>query len=65
MSVIDIEKAMGSMSIEELAMLRDKATELYHARWDEQIAEDLGSGRLDALLDELDAEYEQGKTTPL
>ncbi len=65
MSVLEIETAMQSLSIEELAKLSDKAVELYHARWDAQIEEDLGSGRLDTLLDELDREYDQGKTTPL
>ena len=65
MSVQDIEVAMQSMSISELAELSEKAVELYHARWDEQMADDLESGRLDALLDELDREYDQGKTSPL
>ena len=65
MSVQDIEVAMKSLTIDELAHLRDKAVELYHDRWDAQIADDLENGRLDALLDELDKEYDQGKTSPL
>ena len=65
MSVLEIETAMQSLSIDELGKLSEKAVELYHARWDEQIADDLDSGRLDALLDELDNEYDQGKTKPL
>lgn len=64
MSVLEIETAMQSLSIDGFAELSEKAVELYHARWDAQIAEDLGSGRLDALLDELDNEYDQGKTKP-
>ncbi|MEO1726486.1 MAG: hypothetical protein AAFR95_05610, partial [Bacteroidota bacterium] len=33
--------------------------------WDERIANDLDTGRLDAFLAEAEAEYEAGKTEPL
>ena len=33
--------------------------------WDEQIADDLDTGRLDALLAEVDQEYEAGLARPL
>ena len=33
--------------------------------WDDQIADDLDSGRLDALLAEVDEEYELGLARPL
>lgn len=33
--------------------------------WDEQIEDDLESGRLDTLLAEVDAEYEAGLARPL
>ncbi len=40
--------------------------EEYHAqRWDKQIEEDLEAGRLDALLAEVDREYEAGSSQPL
>ena len=38
----------------------------YQAKlWDEQIERDLDEGRLDALLEEVDAAYEAGKARPL
>ncbi|MEZ0542016.1 hypothetical protein [Fibrella arboris] len=52
MSVQDIELAMQSLSIDELAQVRDKAVALYQARWDAQLVIDMESGRLDAWLDE-------------
>ena len=40
--------------------------EEYHAQmWDKQIEEDLEAGRLDALLAEVDKEYEAGLSQPL
>ncbi len=65
MSVQDIEIAMQTLSIDELAQLRDKAVELYHARWDAQIEEDAKSGRLDKLIDEARQEIRQGKVSSL
>ena len=37
----------------------------YAQVWDMQIAEDLESGRLDAVLSEVDKEYEAGLARPL
>ena len=38
----------------------------YHAQvWDKQIEDDLQGGRLDALLEQVDREYEAGLTEPL
>lgn len=38
----------------------------YHAHlWDKQIADDLDEGRLDALLADVDAEYQAGHARPL
>lgn len=52
MSLQEIEVAMQSLSINELAQVRDKAIALYQARWDEQLAVDMESGRLDAWIDD-------------
>ncbi len=62
MSVQDIEAAMQLLTINELAQLRDKAADLYQARWDEQLAIDLESGRLDAWIDEEKQEIRKGAT---
>jgi hypothetical protein len=40
--------------------------EEYHGQlWDKQIERDLDSGRLDATLADVDAEYEAGQAQPL
>ncbi|HEX4964206.1 MAG TPA: hypothetical protein VF173_25495 [Thermoanaerobaculia bacterium] len=39
--------------------------EHHHQLWDQQIEEDLETGRLDALLAEVDDEYEAGLAQPL
>ena len=52
MTVEAIEAAMQALTIDDLALIRDKAIELHQARWEEQLAIDLESGRLDAWIDE-------------
>ena len=65
MSVKEIETAITRLSINDLTELM-VWLENYHAgMWDQQIAEDLEAGRLDALLDEVDKEYEAGLSQPL
>ena len=62
MSVQEIETAITQLSHEEFWKLSDWLLEYRNRQWDKQIEEDFNSGRLDALLDEVDAEYEQGRT---
>ena len=65
MSVKEIEIAITQLPATELAELL-AWLEHYHAQlWDEQIEEDLEAGRLDALLAEVDKEYEAGLGQPL
>jgi hypothetical protein len=65
MSVKEIEIAITQLSIDDLTELMEWFED-YHAQiWDRQIAEDLEAGRLDALLDEVDKEYEAGLSQPL
>ncbi|MCY7356709.1 MAG: hypothetical protein LH609_04430 [Rudanella sp.] len=65
MSVQEIEIAITQLSIEEFSNLSNWIVEYKNQQWDKQIEEDFNAGRLDALLDEVDAEYEQGLTKPL
>ena len=62
MSLQEIEVAMQSLSINELAQVRDKAVELYQARWDEQLVIDMESGRLDAWIDDTKQDTHKGET---
>ncbi len=65
MSVKEIEIAVTQLSAADLAELMTWL-ENYHAQmWDKQIEEDLETGRLDALLAEVDKEYESGLGQPL
>jgi len=58
MSVQEIEIAITQLSIEEFSNLSNWIVEYKNQQWDKQIEEDFNAGRLDALLDEVDAEYE-------
>jgi hypothetical protein len=65
MSIKEIEIAITRLPAIDLAELM-AWLENYHAQvWDKQIEEDLETGRLDALLAEVDQEYEAGLGKPL
>ena len=65
MTIREIEKAITELSIKDVAELSAWFADFQAKRWDEQIERDLDEGRLDALLEEVDAEYEAGKARPL
>jgi hypothetical protein len=65
MGVKQIERAITQLPAKELAELVTWLED-YHAQvWDKRIEEDLEAGRLDALLAEVDEEYEAGLAEPL
>ncbi len=65
MSVQDIEQAIRQLPSPEVEKLTVWLNDYHHQLWDKQIEDDLDSGRLDALLAEVDAEYEAGLAKPL
>lgn len=65
MSVQEIESAITQLSGNDVAALLKWLEEYHEQMWDEQIENDLDAGRLDALLDEVDKEYEAGLSKPL
>lgn len=65
MSVREIEIAITQLNTEEFRSLSNWIVDYKNQQWDKQIEDDFNAGRLDALLDEVDAEYEQGLTKPL
>lgn len=66
MSVQEIETAITELSTDELADLMAWLEEYYDAQmWEQQIEEDLEAGRFDALLAEVDKEYQAGLAQPL
>ena len=65
MSVQEIEMAITQLPAEKVTDLLQWLEE-YHAEiWDQQLEDDLASGKLDRLLAEVDAEYEAGLAQPL
>ncbi|MEA2599413.1 MAG: hypothetical protein QOF89_405 [Acidobacteriota bacterium] len=65
MSVKEIEEAIAQLSTGDVAELMAWLEEHHAQLWDKQIEEDLEAGRLDALLSEVDDEYEAGLAQPL
>jgi hypothetical protein len=65
MNVKEVEIAITRLSASDLAELMAWLENYYAQMWDKQIEEDLEAGRLDALLAEVDKEYEAGLGQPL
>jgi hypothetical protein len=65
MSIQEIEAAITQLPVQEIDELMVWLEE-YHAQlWDRQIESDLETGRLDALLSEVEEEHEAGLAEPL
>lgn len=65
MTIKEIEAAITQLPAKELAELMAWLQEYHAQAWDKQIGDDLEAGRLDALLAEVDKEYEAGLAQPL
>jgi BioD-like phosphotransacetylase family protein len=60
MSIQELENAIMMLSTKELANLTTWLIDYHEKMWDQQIEDDLDSGRFDKLLDEIDGEYAAG-----
>ena len=65
MGVREIETAITQLSAKDVAELVGWLENFQAQLWDKQIEEDLEAGRLDALLTEVEKEYEAGLSQPL
>jgi len=65
MTVQDIENAVAQLPPEELAAFRACFEAFDAARFDERIARDAASGRLDQLADEALADHRRGRSREL
>ncbi|HFE66410.1 MAG TPA: hypothetical protein ENJ93_04020 [Chloroflexi bacterium] len=65
MNVQEIETAITQLPIKKLIELSAWFEEYQAQVWDKQIEDDLENGRLDAILAEVDTEYEEGLAQPL
>jgi len=61
MSVQELESAVTTLSAEELHHFAQWFEEYLSSQWDAQISADAAAGKLKALLDEADADYESLK----
>jgi hypothetical protein len=65
MTVQDLEKAVAQLPPEELAAFRAWFEAFDAVRFDERIALDASSGRLDRLADEALADHRRGRSREL
>lgn len=65
MSVKEIEQAITQLPRNEVTELVSWLHEYHHQLWDQQIEDDLDSGRLDALIADAEKEYAAGLARPL
>ncbi|HTE19396.1 MAG TPA: hypothetical protein VK689_13560 [Armatimonadota bacterium] len=65
MSINEIEAAITQLPAREVAELMSWLAEYHACLWDKQLEADLETGRLDAVLAEVDQEYQSGLAQPL
>ena len=65
MSVTEIQAAITELTSDDLADLMKWLDDYQAKLWDKEIDGDLQAGRLDAVLAEVDEEYEAGLGQPL
>ncbi len=65
MSIQELEKAVTQLHSSELAQFTAWFEEYQADLWDKQIEQDALSGRLDALGEQADREFEAGRCRPL
>jgi hypothetical protein len=65
MDVKEIESAIAQLPPSELAELAKWFEEFQARVWDEQLEQDVHSGRLDALIQQAEQDFEQGRCEPL
>ena len=65
MDIREIESAIAKLPPAEVAKLAEWFYEFQAQVWDGQIAADVQAGRLDALLEQAEREFEAGRCEPL
>jgi hypothetical protein len=65
MTMQEIQSAIAQLPVGEVAKLLAWLTEYRAQLWDQQIENDLISGRLDGLLNEVEKEYITGLARPI
>ena len=65
MDIKEIESAIAQLPPSELAELAKWFEEFQAQAWDAQLEQDVKSGRLDALIKQVEQDFDQGKCEPL
>lgn len=65
MSITEMKTAIKKLPRKEVTALANWITEYDQRLWDEQIANDVDSGKLDEILESVRRESEAGLGTPL
>jgi hypothetical protein len=65
MDIKEIESAIAQLPASELAELARWFEEFQAGLWDERLEQDIKAGRLDALLEQAEQDFEQGRCEPL
>ena len=65
MGIEEIESAIARLPPSELAELAKWFEEFQARAWDARLEHDVKAGRLDALIDEAEQEFERGQCEPL
>ncbi len=65
MNIQEIEVAIAELPVPDVLKLATWLADYQQRAWDREIEDDLDAGRLDALLAEVEAEYEAGHAQPL
>ena len=65
MDIKEIESAIAQLPASELAELARWFEEFQARGWDAQLEQDVKAGRLDALLDQAEQDFERGRCEPL
>jgi hypothetical protein len=65
MDIKEIESAIAQLPASEVAKLAKWFEEFQAQVWDSQLEQDSKTGRLDALLERAEQDFEQGRCEPL
>ncbi len=65
MSREEIETAITQLPASEVAKLAEWFEEFQARVWDERLEQDVKAGRLDALMEQAEKDFEQGRCEPL
>jgi hypothetical protein len=65
MSIEEIESAIAQLPPSDVAKLAKWFAEFQAQMWDRQMEKDVEAGRLDALIEQAEEDFKQGRFEPL